>query len=99
MLIVQVRVSSADALKTVAALVRGDVVSSKAEGKDFVAKLVVHDETELAKLQASGAVLDILFDSRTRPDPRQEVSKGNRYAAEVERLKAKRGEDENKDKS
>jgi len=93
-LIVKIRVASADALKKVAGLVRGDVVLSKAEGKDHVAELVVHDDAELEKLRASGAAMEILFDSRTRPDPGEEVSKVNRFAEEVERLKRlKRGED------
>ena len=94
MLIVKIRVSGADALKRASDIVRGDVVLSKAEGKDFVAELVVHDDTELEKLRASGAAMEILFDSRTRPDPREEVSKVNRFAEEVERLKrSRRGED------
>ncbi len=91
MLIVKARVPSADALKSVSGIVRGDFVSLKREGEDFVAKLVVHDEAELEKLRASGATLEILFDSRTRPDPREEVSKVDRYAEELERLK--RGKD------
>ena len=87
MLIVKTRVSSADALKSVAGIVRGDVVSVNREGEDFVAKLVVHDEGELEKLRASGLPLEILLDSRTRPDPREEVSKVDRYAEELARLK------------
>ncbi len=97
MLIVQVRVPSADALKSAAAIVRGDVVSSKREGEDFVARLVVHDEAEEQKLRATGVALEVLFDSRTRPDPREQVSKVNRYAAELERWK--RGEGGGQDKS
>jgi len=89
-LIVQVRVPSADALKSIVAIVRGDVVSAKREGEDFVARLVVHDEAEEEKLRASGVSLEILSDSRTRPDPRDQVSRVNRYAADVERWK--RGE-------
>lgn len=87
MWIVKVRVSSIDALNSVVGIVRGHAVSVKREGEDFIAKLVVHDDAELTKLRDAGAAPEILFDSSTRPDPRDQVSKVNRYAEEVERLK------------
>ncbi|HMF09634.1 MAG TPA: hypothetical protein VKJ00_10890 [Thermoanaerobaculia bacterium] len=87
MWIIRARVPGDEALRRLADIVRGDVVSSRRVGKEFVAVLVVHDDAEMEKLSASGAALEILSDSRTRPDPRQYVSSENRYAAEVERLK------------
>ena len=87
MLIVKARIPDPDALMRAASIVRGDVVSLKREAEGFVAKLVVREEAQLEELRGSGAVLEILFDSRTRPDPREEVSKVDRYAEELRRLK------------
>jgi hypothetical protein len=36
--------------------------------------------------------VEVLHDSRTKPDPREDVSKGDRYAEELARLQTKAGQ-------
>jgi len=90
MLIVKVRVPSPEALKDAIAVARGYAVSMRPDREKtggFTGKLVLREEAELEKLRALGVAVEVLFDSRTAPDPKAEVGQGDRYAEKLERLR------------
>jgi len=90
MLIVKVRVLSPAAREDAIAVARGYVVSMRPDREKtggFVGKLVLSEEAELEKLRELGVAFEVLFDSRTAPDPKAEVGQGDRYAEKLERLR------------
>ena len=93
MLIARLHIPSTTDLKEALALAGGDAVSLRADSErgGFSGLFVIHHETQLEPLREIGVKLEVVFDSRTAPDPREEVGKGDRFAAEVERLHREKG--------
>jgi hypothetical protein len=92
MLIVRVR-APREGLSRAVRLARGFVVGFRRtpDGEPVSADVVLRDPAQAAELGKDGIEVEVLFDSRTRPDPRDDVSKVNRYAEELELLKKERG--------
>jgi len=90
MLIVRVQAPQ-EALTRAIRLAGGFVVGMRrdADGRVVQVDLVLREEPAAEKLRAEGMEVEVLHDSRTKPDPREEVSKGDRYAEELARLQAK----------
>lgn len=94
MLIVKVRVPSPAALRDAIAIAHGYVVSMRPDPEktgSFIGKLVLREEAELEKLGALGVAFEVVFDSRTAPDPKADVGQGDRYAEKLERLRHEKG--------
>jgi hypothetical protein len=87
MLIVRVR-APMEALSRAVRLAQGFVVGMRRDGDGRIVQvdLVLREEAAADTLRGEGMKVDVLHDSRTRPDPREEVSKGDRYAEELARL-------------
>lgn len=89
MLIVRVRAPK-EALSRAIRLAKGFVVGTRRDGEGRVIQvdLVLREESAAETLRGEGMEVEVLHDSRTRPDPREDVSKGDRYAEELARLLA-----------
>ena len=90
MLIVDARIPNLNALDKTRRITKGEVWHLKADGEAFTAELIVHED-ELPRLEQLGVSFEVRFDSRKAPDPKEQVSRGNRFAEQVERLKGKQG--------
>jgi hypothetical protein len=90
MLIIRVR-APRQTLSRAVELAKGWVVGMgrDSEGRLVQVDVVLREEAAAETLRGDGIAVEVLHDSRTRPDPRDGVSKGNRYAEELERLKTK----------
>ena len=95
MLIVRVR-APREGISRAIYLARGYVMGFRRgpDGKPVGVDVVLRDPALADELRAAGTELEVLFDSRTGRDPREDVSKVNRYAEELERLKKARSEPE-----
>jgi hypothetical protein len=93
MLIVRVRAPQ-EALTRAIRLAGGFVVGMRrgGDGRIVQVDLVLREEPAAETLRAEGMEVEVLHDSRTKPDPRDEVSKGDRYAEELARLQTKAGQ-------
>ena len=91
MLVLKAFIPNADALDKSRELAKGEVWHVKPEREGFTAELIVPDDV-LPALKELGVSVDIHFDSRRAPDPKEQVSKTNRFADELARLKRERGE-------
>ena len=89
MLIIRVR-APREALSRAVKLAKGFVVGMgrDRDGRLVQVDVVLREESAADALKGDGIAVEVLHDSRTRGNPRDDVSKGNRYAEELERLKA-----------
>lgn len=89
MLIVRVRAPK-EALARAIRFAQGFVVGNRrdGEGRVVAVDVVLREESAAETLRGEGMEVEILHDSRTRPDPREDVSKVDRYAEELARLLA-----------
>jgi hypothetical protein len=93
MLIVRVQAPQESLIRAIR-LAGGFVVGMRRDGDGRIVQvdLVLREEPKAETLRAEGMKVEVLHDSRTRPDPREDVSKGDRYAEELARLQAKAGQ-------
>jgi len=91
MLIVRVR-APREGLSRAIRLARGFVVGFRRspDGQPVAVEVMLRDPASIAELEKEKIAVEVLFDSREHPDPRDDVSKVNRYADELERLKKER---------
>jgi hypothetical protein len=90
MLIIRVR-APREGLSRAVKLAKGFVVGMgrDRDGRLVQVDVVLREESAADALKEDGIAVEVLLDSRTRPNPRDGVSKGNRYTEELDRLKAK----------
>ncbi len=88
MLIVDARIPNRSALEATHEIVGGEVWGLKPDGDGFIAELIVHED-ELPRLEKLGVSVEMRFDSREAPDPKDQVSKANRFAEQLAGLKRK----------
>jgi hypothetical protein len=88
MLIVRVR-APREGLSRAIRLAKGYVVGFRRDpdGQPISVDVVLRDPALAAEVGKDGAEVEVLFDSRNHRDPKDDVSKVNRYAEELERLK------------
>ena len=92
MLLVKVIIPDESAYWRLVEIVQGEEVHPEdktVEGFTRVHVLMTKDQLSIA--QRAGYACEIALDYSTLPDPRDEVSKDDRYAAELERLRETKG--------
>lgn len=91
MLIVRVR-APREGLSRAIRLARGYVVGFRRgpDGEPVAVDVVFRDPAFVGELATKEIAVEVLYDSRDHPDPKDDVSKVNRYAEELERLKRER---------
>jgi len=91
MLIVRVRAPH-EGISRAIRIAKGYVVGFRRDpdGRPVSVDVVLRDPALAAEVGKDGVDVQVLFDSRDHRDPRDDVSKVNRYAEELERLKKQR---------